>query len=69
MPPSLGWHDPIWQQLYGSTAPAQPQQPAPHTAQDQPVHYLDQLQAAAAAGQTLNLSDMPGFQSNLQVPA
>jgi hypothetical protein len=30
------------------------------------VHYLDQLQAAAAAGQTLNLSDMEGFQSNLE---
>jgi hypothetical protein len=32
------------------------------------VHYLDQVQAAAAAGQTLNLSEMPGFQTNLSAP-
>ena len=64
--PSLGWNDPIWQQLYSAPAAAQPQQPALHHADDGMVHYLDQLQAAAAAGQSLNLSDMEGFQPNLE---
>jgi len=69
MATSLGWHDPIWQQLYGSPASAPEQQSAPHPADDGMVHYLDQLQAAAAAGQTLNLSEMPGFQASLSQPA
>lgn len=65
---SLGWHDPIWQQLYAAPA----QGPGPE-AQAQPadagmVHYLDQVYAAAAAGQELNLSDLPGFQTNLTGP-
>jgi hypothetical protein len=68
MAPSLGWHDPIWQQLYGGPASALEQEPAPQSADDGMVHYLDQLQAAAAAGQTLNLSEMPGFQANLSTP-
>lgn len=68
MSPSLGWHDPIWQQLYSEPARAPEQEPAPQSADGGMVHYLDQLQAAAAAGQTLNLGDMPGFQTNLSAP-
>jgi len=68
MAPSLGWHDPIWQQLYGSPVPAPEPESAPHSADDGMVHYLDQVYAAAAAGQNLNLSDMPGFQVNLDRP-
>jgi hypothetical protein len=64
--PSLGWNDPIWQQLYAAPAAAPQQSPVPQPSEDGMVHYLDQLQAAVAAGQTLNLSDMEGFQSNLQ---
>lgn len=29
------------------------------------MDYLTQIQQAAAAGQTLNLSDLPGYQTNL----
>ena len=66
--PSLGWHDPIWKQLYGpASAPLQEQTP-PHAQEPQVVDYLDQLQQAAAANVTLNLSDMPGYQTNLQTP-
>ena len=65
---SLGWHDPIWQQLYGSPSPAPALVSPPQTPEDGTVHYLDQVAAAAAAGQTINLSEMPGFQSNLQTP-
>lgn len=64
---SLGWHDPVWRQLYGPTPAPQPLvSPLPT---DAPVHYLDQLQAAAAAGQDVNLSDLPGFQPNLIQPS
>lgn len=68
---SLGWHDPIWRQLYGPTptpTPA-PQPLVSPLPTDAPVHYLDQLQAAAAAGADINLSDLPGFQSNLIQPS
>lgn len=65
--PSLGWNDPIWQQLYGS-APLAPQPAAPaHTAEPM-ADYLSQLQQAAAAGAELNLSDLPGFHTNLRRP-
>jgi len=63
--PSLGWQDPIWQQLYGKS---QTSQATAALAPDGNTHYLDQLQAAAAAGQQLNLSDMAGFQTNLRTP-
>jgi hypothetical protein len=60
---SLGWQDPTWQQLYGDPPEAHevmaPLQGDPQTS------YLDQLQSAAAQGQTLNLSDMPGYRTNL----
>ncbi|MCE2836905.1 MAG: hypothetical protein LW834_08070 [Cyanobium sp. 49614_E6] len=68
MAPSLGWHDPIWQRLYAAPAQAQSPAPAPQPQDSGTVHYLDQLQAAAAAGQTFNLSDLPGFQANLAQP-
>jgi hypothetical protein len=71
---SLGWQDPTWQQLYGSSSqmargpsaepPAVPAMPVP----DGNIHYLDQIQAAAAAGQDFNLSDMAGFQTNFTEP-
>jgi hypothetical protein len=63
-----GWHDPIWKQLYGgSPSPLEVTGGAdPH---DPPVvDYTTQLQQAAAAGQTLNLSDLPGYQTNLRQP-
>ena len=61
---SLGWHDPIWADIYKPIPTAPLSAPTP---QGEPLlHYLDQLQVAAAAGQTLNLSDMPGYQTNLQ---
>lgn len=72
MTSNLGWADPIWQQLYGAT-PTPPPVALPPTVSsevdDAPVYYLDQLQAAAAAGQDINLSDLPGFQSNLVSPS
>ena len=67
MTSNLGWADPIWQQLYGAS-PASPPTVSPEM-DDAPVHYLDQLQAAAAAGQDINLSDLPGFQPNLIQPS
>jgi len=66
--PSLGWHDPIWKQLYGSAAAAPEPQLHANPQEAPVVDYLDQLQQAAAAGQTLNLSDLPGYQTNLQTP-
>lgn len=61
----MSWSDPLWQQLYPAFSPdleaTAPQPPAG----DPPVHYLDVLQQAAATGQVANLSDMPGFQTNL----
>lgn len=64
--PSLGWQDPIWTQLYTGTVAPSPPPPAANR-DDAPLpSYLDQLQAAAAAGKTLNLSDLPGYQTNLQ---
>jgi hypothetical protein len=65
--PSLGWNDPIWKQLYGSAAAAPEPQPTIHSSEG-PVDYLSQLQQAAAAGTELNLSDLPGFQTNLLQP-
>jgi len=65
---SLGWNDPIWQQLYGQSAASDLVQTVPDTAGSEPVDYLDQLRDAAAANVTLNLSDMPGYQTNLQTP-
>jgi hypothetical protein len=69
---SLGWQDPIWQQLYspngaGVEPPALPAPAMPDVPQGN-VHYLDQIQAAAAAGQDFNLSDMAGFQTNFIEP-
>lgn len=65
--PSLGWNDPLWKQLYGS-APQAPQPAAPAHTAEPPADYLSQLQQAAAAGAELNLSDLPGFQTNLIQP-
>lgn len=62
--PSLGWHDPIWKQLYGPDAAAAVPQVTVDSVEG-PVDYLEQLQQAAAANVTLNLSDMPGYQTNL----
>jgi hypothetical protein len=67
MTSNLGWADPVWRQLYGDS-PAPPPVITPAAIDDTPVHYLDQLQAAAAAGQDINLSDLPGFQPNLIQP-
>jgi len=65
---SLGWHDPIWKQLYGPT-PAAPEQPAQADTAEAPVmDYLSQIQQAAASGQSLNFSDLPGYQTNLTMP-
>jgi hypothetical protein len=66
--PSLGWHDPIWKQLYGPGPVAHEPQVMVDSAEPPVVDYLDQLQQAAAANVTLNLSDMPGYQTNLQAP-
>lgn len=66
--PSLGWHDPIWKQLYGPT-PVAPEQLVSADPADAPVvDYLSQIQQAAASGQSLNFSDLPGYQTNLQSP-
>lgn len=65
--PSLGWNDPTWQQLYGSAPQAlTPAAPA-HTAEPL-ADYLSQVQQAAAAGVEFNLSDLPGYQTNLIQP-
>ncbi|MCE2838501.1 MAG: hypothetical protein LW834_16370 [Cyanobium sp. 49614_E6] len=69
MSPSLGWQDPIWKQLYGQPASSDSMVSAPDTAEPGPVDYLNQLQQAAAANVTLNLSDMPGYQTNLHSPS
>lgn len=64
---SLGWHDPIWADIYKPIPTAPMAAPTP---QGEPLlHYLDQMQQAAAAGQQFNLSDLPGYQTNLQTPA
>jgi len=63
--PSLGWHDPIWKQLYGSAPAAQEPQLYAEPQEAPVMDYLSQIQQAAAAGQTLNLSDLPGYQTNL----
>lgn len=64
---SAGWHDPIWADIY-KPIPTAPM--APPSAEGEPLlHYLDQMQQAAAAGQELNLSDLPGYRTNLATPA
>lgn len=63
-----GWDDPRWQALYPPIATdLQAPAPAPAPA-DPPVHYLDVLLGAAATGQSVNLSDMPGYETNLERP-
>ena len=32
------------------------------------MDYLTQIQQAAASGQNINLSDLPGYQTNLTMP-
>jgi hypothetical protein len=68
MASSLGWHDPVWKQLYGPQATPDSVVLSSQPAEPGPVDYLDQLQQAAAAGVTFNLSDMPGYETNLQQP-
>lgn len=60
----MSWSDPLWQQLYPPIA-ADLQATGQSAPADPPVHYLDVLQQAAASGQAINLSDMPGYQTNL----
>lgn len=64
--PSLGWNDPTWSHIY-RPIPTEPL-PAPNQQEAPLLHYLDQVQQAAAAGQTLNLSDLPGYQTTLARP-
>jgi len=61
----MSWSDPLWQQLYPPIAQDLETAPALQAAADPAVHYLDVLQQAAASGQNINLSDMPGYQTNL----
>lgn len=74
----LGWNDPRWSAIYPTRVPVIEQAMARQAAHDQaqqaraaagaPVHYLDQLQAAAARGEQLDLSSLSGFRTNMTAP-
>jgi len=60
-----GWDNPMWQALYPPIAADLQITPQPVNT-DPPVHYLDVLAGAAATNQSVNLSDMPGYETNLE---
>lgn len=64
-----GWDNPLWNALYPPIAADLAVSSAPAPQADPPVHYLDVLLGAAATGQTVNFSDMPGYQTNLETPS